>query len=442
MSARRTVEALTPLVDTRISGREQRPRTLAPLADHEPVSKWERARRAKFLRNQAEQREADERARNLPAYIHACFNNPKRTRTYWVYTWKPGDPSSKKRIPYQCGSWKCVHCQPHAGHVLFARLQEAWATLDPIGTVFVVLTLDPEWHREARHDLAGVYREFSKRQNRWMKRLRRYLIDRYGVDMGNRWASVTECHRTGVPHVNIAIHHRAWALDLRREQQAARAAGLTEFQAIQAEPELLRHAEECGFGWRCTIEANRDDNVEAITGYLVKGVKRADKMHGEIAKLSQLPVMAPKNFRRLRAGVGFVPPKHKGDCTGTIIRRYRTREGDEETEPLSKPKFQPEPNRDEEPEAWEHWKAEYERKLSYMREVFHAVAIEQAVAWTDEARPEGKREELIQRFVRRPDGVTSCDGVVVLNVPKVEGRPPPRAKPVAPVQRKLDFGPD
>jgi len=420
MSARRTVEALTPLVDTRISGREQRPRALAPLAEPAPSLGRERARRAKFLSKQAEKTWEEQLARTQPAYIHACFNNPDRAKTYWVYTWKPDAPELKKRIPYTCGSWRCQHCREHAGHVLYARLQEAFYGVETSGVVFAVLTLDPKWHRTAAHDLPGVYREFSRRQNRWMKRLRRWLLETYGHDFGNAWASVTECHKSGVPHVNIAIHHAAWASDLRVRRKAMLAEGLPEFEAIQAEPVLLEHAQECGFGWRCTIEANRYGDTEAISGYLVKGVKNADRMHAEIAKLSQLPLMAPKNFRRLRAGKGFVPPKHKGECTGTVIRRYRSPEGDEQTEPLSRPVFPPEPDRSH-AEAWELWRATCERKRAYLAEVQHAVDIEQTVAWRDEGRRmrHVPREELVQTYVRRSDGATSLERVIVLSAPKV-----------------------
>jgi hypothetical protein len=46
--------------------------------------------------------------------------------------------------------------------------------------------------------------------------------------------------------------------------------------------------------------------------------------------------MAPKNFRRLRSGKGFLPLRRKGELTGALIRRYRAPEGDEVAEAVSR----------------------------------------------------------------------------------------------------------
>lgn len=430
-----------PLVDTRISGRAnerghlQLERGPAEAGEPTPVPQWERARRARYLHRLEESAREAERAREYPAYIQACASNPDRPRTYWVYTWEPGDPTTKKRIPYLCGSWKCPHCREHAGHVLWSRLQEAFGELDSRSVVFCVLTLDPAEHLRGHQDLAGVYRDFAGRQNRFMKRLRRWLIERYGQDMGNAWASVTECHASGIPHVNIAVYHPQWSAGARARRSALEVSGITGFQLDQMEPELLTHAQECGFGWRCSAEANRDDSTEAISGYLVKGVKSADAMHGEMAKRSQLPVMAPKNFRRLRCGKGFLPPRRRGTCTGAVLRRYRTPEGDEHVEPLSKPAIRdlrewepvvswladhPEATDDQLPDdlldAWEVYR---DGRLAYMAEVEHACRIEQVCAWKDEGvTSHRRRQEQIQTYQRAPDGRTLDPlGTVVLQAP-------------------------
>ena len=65
-----------------------------------------------------------------------------------------------------------------------------------------------------------------------------------------------------------------------------------------------------GFGVESTVEANRQfDSVEQLAGYIAKTAKDADRIHGELAKTCQIPVMAPLSFRRVRSGKGFLPPK-------------------------------------------------------------------------------------------------------------------------------------
>lgn len=438
--------AESALGDTGISGREQRPRTLGGSAG--PAKAARRRTLAVTLESQERKRESYARVAEQPAYVQACFANPHRKRTYWVYTWKPGEPSKKQRSPYHCGSWRCEHCQEHSGHVLWARLQEAFKELDARGVVFVVLTLDPKEHLKGKHNLEAVYQEFGRRQNIWMKRLRRYLHDRFGEDFGNRWASVTEAHRTGVPHVNIAIHHPQWAEELRRDTDAMRSAGATQRESILLRSTLLEHAQACGFGWSSTCEPNRSETTEALCGYLVKSVKRADEMHGEMAKLTQIPLKAPKNFRRLRAGRRFIPPPRRSDNTGTVIRRYYTPEGDELTEPLAQAKV-PLPSDEllemrarapEAPETQAAWTAhllEVQRKMDYLAEVEEACAIEQRAAWKDEV-PERerkkRRDELMSTYHRRStDGaVIGPDGIVVLDAPtaaRARGAPWPSPAP-------------
>lgn len=464
------------LVGTRISGRTPTSgRTLDAqrgAAKRENVRESEalgRATRAQYLRGKEERRLERERRAAQPAYIRACATNPDRDRTYWLYTWDPSNPAKKHRIPYQCGSWRCPSCQQHSGQVLFARLQQAFRGLVSSDVVFVVLTLDPAHHGFEGGRLDEVYREFSSRQNRWTKRLRRWLDREFGAsyatgrrrgqpipgsgDMGNAWASVTECHRSGTPHVNIALYHPEWAAELRAESARRSAEGATVFEQQRLSGELARHAQECGFGWRCTAEANRYGDTEAISGYLVKGVKRADAMHGELAKLCQIPLEAPKNFRRLRSGVKFLPPKNRGKATGTVIRRYHSPEGDEQTEPLSRSRAKP----------IEQWSAhaarlvaagvtlpaeleegyqDYVRKVNaYNLEVSHCVAVEQALAWRDEDKPGPKGAKAdIHTYTRRADGATErSGGIVVLNAPRAGPKPEPEHREEVFLQLPINF---
>lgn len=72
-----------------------------------------------------------------------------------------------------------------------------------------------------------------------------------------------------------------------------------------------------------TCEAAR--NADALAGYLAKLAAEQDTPTppgvGEVVKLTQLPVHAPRGFRRLRSSRGFLPPKPKasGEWTGELV---------------------------------------------------------------------------------------------------------------------------
>lgn len=276
----------------------------------------------------------------LPGYIRACAHNPDpKKRMYWVYTW-PRDqrfPHYVTRRPYTCNSWRCPYgvCAQHEAHVMFARMSEAFAPYPPEHLVFMVLTLSSDQQKRRHYDLKSLYRELRRRVEMFVKRLRRFL-EREGVEpFGSEWVSTVEQHRSGVPHVNMLIGCEAFAKWVKIRTDGNRLLGLDDRESTllgRLDGELAEHLEACGLGWRCTAEIAQ--SRDKVIGYLGKIARWADQTHAEIAKVSQLPVKAPKGFRRLRSGRNFLPKRHKGDKTGTIVRRVVTREGDEEVRPL------------------------------------------------------------------------------------------------------------
>jgi hypothetical protein len=95
---------------------------------------------------------------------------------------------------------------------------------------------------------------------------------------------------------------------------------------VLAKDELLEHATGAGWGTYSTAEAARSG--EAVASYIVKLAGEAGAVAGELAKLSQLPTMAPSRFRRLRSGKGFLPPRRSNpDYTGTLVRRAWNHDG-------------------------------------------------------------------------------------------------------------------
>ena len=71
-------------------------------------------------------------------------------------------------------------------------------------------------------------------------------------------------------------------------------------------------AVECGFGFIFWIERVR--NKGELTNYFLK-------IATELGKASQIPVNAPKNFRRVRASQKLLPPvEHLSDKIGYVIK--------------------------------------------------------------------------------------------------------------------------
>lgn len=281
-------------------------------------------------------------AQEQPAYIRMCGHNPEARGSYHLWTWTDGSPQ-KTRVPYLCGSWRCPHCERYAASVLFARVTESFEPYAPTDCVFAVLTLESIEHARAQSDLAGVYRDLTRRAERWRKRVDRWLHRMGCGKTASRWIATVEAHRSGVPHLNLILHNPDLAAMLREQARAKQALGLSVRESTLLDGELLRHAEACGFGWSSTAEAVRapaiqSAGVSALAGYIAKVAKRADKLHAEVAKLTQLPLQAPKNFRRVRAGKHFLVPKRTSGCTGCVVRRVWTHEGDQVVEPLVWPR--------------------------------------------------------------------------------------------------------
>jgi hypothetical protein len=204
---------------------------------------------------------------------------------------------------------------------MFARMKEAFGALPPDGNVFMVLTLDQNGtyseKRWANADEANA--ALSKQSRNFVKRLRRYCLQRGWSDFRNRWVATVEAHRSGWPHMNYIIHCPELAAELAADY-AQRVKRTSHRGATLLEGDLLTMAMATGWGVQSTAERGRD--ADALVGYITKLAGRADATVGELAKLSQAPVAARKGFRRLRAGVGFLPPKRKNpDYTGTLIRR-------------------------------------------------------------------------------------------------------------------------
>ena len=250
---------------------------------------------------------------------------------WFLGTWKRGS-SEVLRSPYLCRSWRCPTCRTHESHVLFARIREAQQGLDPCGWSFWVLTLDNARGRWPSH--AAMFRELSAMTRKLLKRLRR-LGERDGFHVGRKWVATVEAHRSGAPHVNLMVYSRGLAKRLESEELERRAAGLLGRNAVLLGGELLEHVTASGWGVQSTAERARGADV--VASYMVKVAGQAERVVGELAKLSQLPTNAPCRFRRLRSGKGFLPQRRRNpDYSGTLLRRTTGPNGEPIVLPLHK----------------------------------------------------------------------------------------------------------
>lgn len=142
-------------------------------------------------------------------------------------------------------------------------------------------------------------RIFREGKNQWSK-LRKKIIYHHGPLL---YIQTWEVHQTGWPHVNLALSNTILHQHYSQNPETA------------FREKLADLAESCGFGRKGWLEPLRDR--DAMAGYLVK---LCNELTGA-AKKNQVPVNAPKNFRRLRASVGLLPPVLRDEeLTGQLVK--------------------------------------------------------------------------------------------------------------------------
>jgi len=260
----------------------------------------------------------------------------------------------RQYLPYKCGSWRHPgECARKRAAQDYARIRDALEPFPASSIVYMVLTIDPKrwtadgYDRARRRDakkairdknaIDTVFRELS----RCWQRFSREFKKAYGFQ---GWVGTVEVTKNGWPHLNIvavspelaacaaSTHRRCadWSQDARGREAGRRWIG--------------EMCEAAGFGEICFVEPIHDKGkiADYITklagdhggayagktedaGGLVAGID--DRTVAEIAKLSQLPYDAAKNFRRLRSSKGFLPAKRgSGEYTGALRDRKTGRE--------------------------------------------------------------------------------------------------------------------
>ncbi len=216
-------------------------------------------------------------------YVAAC-----EQKAWTLVTWPKTDPGKRQLTRFRCRSWRHEgECREWKGAQDFTRCREGIRSRS--GWTYVVLTFDPkDWPGQA-----AAYRWAGTLWNR----LRLALTRRYGrIEYIQTW----EATKKGWPHVNILFHNPAIA-----------AAGWKRFRRV-----LGALAVRAGFGRVLWAEPMRD--ADAMAGYLVK---LARELTGA-ARKDQVPVDAPRHFRRLRASRGLLPPVfHNPEIAGELKQK-------------------------------------------------------------------------------------------------------------------------
>lgn len=251
----------------------------------------------------------------VPRYVAQCG-------CHGLYTWERADPSTVTRKPLLCESWRHEGpCARRNASIAFARIKEALDPLPPEGNIFLVLTKDRNgfYTHKPLTSIAATYADLSKNTTRFIELVREYCARR-GWPPPVLWIGVAEAHRSGWPHFNLIVHSPELAAELETARLEALARGETAREATLLWGALLDFALRTGWGPQSTAERAR--SADALAGYIVKLAGEADATVGEIAKLSQVPINAPKNFRRLRSSKGALAPKRKNpEYTGVMVQR-------------------------------------------------------------------------------------------------------------------------
>lgn len=227
--------------------------------------------------------------KNKSFSLEAC-----RDKKWSIVFAKKDKPDSLNFARFRCKSWRCPYCTAWVRKKDYSRMQRAFKR-NPGQYIFAVLTFD-----QKKIQKKNAYESISKKSNALIKRIERT----YGSIMG---VQAVEQHRSGYPHVNFVFKFN----EIEKVDKAFINKFLKRF--------LIPNAVKTGFGKQATADLLIDEDVEKVLSYVSK--TGLTVISGEINKVSQVPIDAPKGFRRLRSIRGFLKePKIQSELTGGIVK--------------------------------------------------------------------------------------------------------------------------
>lgn len=170
----------------------------------------------------------------------------------------------------------------------FARIMGALETYTC--WTFLVLTYpQKQWP-----DVRELFREGVRHWSRLRKKIEYYYP-------GMKYIQTWEIHKSGWPHVQVLIQHKGLYDSTKKHR-------------MKVKRKLDAWAQQAGFGYlrwiRCVY------SKAGIADYFSKVAMELNT----VGKHDQLPINAPKHFRRIRASEGLLPKRIKDDkVTGKLL---------------------------------------------------------------------------------------------------------------------------
>lgn len=238
----------------------------------------------------------------VPKSCVACAH-----KDWSLVVWNKLSPEKRRFFCFKCRNWRHAgECSKFVTQRDYARLREALKRYHLADLCFLVLTYDP---KRAPESLEAQYRELQPRWQALERLLKRGWAGFPGIGKFE-YATYVEGHRDGRPHINVIIVSRELATYLRENPPTESDLNPLSNHKGNRAPKWFRDmAAHAGFGPLCSLRHAR--TKDSVASYVTKFDTKAiahPTLEGEVAKLSQLPIMAPQGFRRTRSSYRFLPP--------------------------------------------------------------------------------------------------------------------------------------
>lgn len=214
-----------------------------------------------------------------PHYIRKCIRNGYSFKVTNKVT------GEVKFFVAGCNSWRCPLCNRKVGARDYRRLLEAFKARDINNAVALTITLN-----QGKEQIRGInakrsYDVLTDKIKALIKSLRKHYGD-------IEYVYCVEAHESGWGHANLTAFNKEMADDARLSGD------------MISPPWLQGHIKKTKLGG---VYSKLVYSYEGLAGYTIK-TAYGDSLIGQISEMnkpSQLPLDAPKGFRRIKTSVHF-----------------------------------------------------------------------------------------------------------------------------------------